>query len=77
MLEITSTITPETRKPLFVQQESQQFQFFTFPVEFYDGEINFRSQNYFSQAEISYESKGNLRPDESFGKMHRVKKSES
>ena len=30
------------------------------PVKFYDGETSFSSQNYFSQADISYQSKGVL-----------------
>ena len=58
--KITSTKTPETRKPLFLQQESQKIQFCDiFSVKFYDDETSFSSQNY-SQVKISYQSKGLL-----------------
>ena len=51
--------TPETRKRLFPQYESRPIQFYEFSsVKLYDGETCFRSQNYVSQAEIIYESKG-------------------
>ena len=53
-------------------KKNQIFDFF--PVNFYDGDTSFSSQNFFSQAEISYESKGV--PNESFGKTHRAKKTE-
>ena len=54
-------IKPETRKPLFLQQESQILQLFEIiSVKFVYGETSSGSQNYFSPAKFSYESKGLL-----------------
>ena len=60
--KIISRNTPETRRPLFTPNKNhKKKQFFNFfPVKFYDGETNFSSQNYFSRAEITYESNGVL-----------------
>ena len=42
-------------------RNNKKIQFFdVFPVKFYDDDTNFSSQNYFSEAEIMYESKGVL-----------------
>ena len=65
-------------KPLFPQQESPKNPIFGFfRVMFNNGKASFSSQNYFSQAEISYESKGllfdQLKVSE---KAHRVKNTE-
>ena len=57
MPKITSRNTPETEETAFPQQKSQKIQFLFIPVTFYDGDTSFSSRNYFSQAEISYESK--------------------
>ena len=44
----------------FLNRKHKNSNFWDFLVKLYDGEARFRSQNYFSQAEISYESKGVL-----------------
>ena len=58
--KFTSRNTPETRKPLFPQHESQKFQFLEFfRLGFMMAKrVSARKTNYFSQADISYESKG-------------------
>ena len=47
-------------KPRFPHRNLKNSTFWIFPVEFFDGEASFSSGNFFSQAEISYESKGVL-----------------
>ena len=60
-MKITTRNTPETRKPIFPQQELQKNPIFDFfPITFQDGDTSFISQNYSSQTEIKNESNGVL-----------------
>ena len=58
--KITSKIRLRLKNHFFPNSNTKNPIIIFFPVKFYDGKASFSSQNYFSQAEISYESKGAL-----------------